>query len=118
MLIKTKSTKAIKLNEVITKLQNAIEAALEEVEDASHTLTNEEIGDLYASYCPIENTIRISNINGLVEFQGGWDVSFEDLAKELWSNTEDSKESMMIVAGIRKMADLIEDWQKQYSPTE
>ena len=120
---KAKPTHANTLRDALQNLHRAINTAQYEIDNAGFHLSNEDIGQLHVAYSPEDegiHGIHISNMHGNVEFEDGWTISFDDLAKELWGMA-DCDQSKKLIAGMRSMVELMEKWETETQdkiPTE
>jgi hypothetical protein len=95
----------------LEKLESAIRTAQNELEEAGYAVSTEELGKLYAAFSDGddgEDGLYISAICGDVDLEGGWSVSFDDLAKELAENVDDAESASKLAAGLRRTADAVE----------
>ena len=121
MKAKTKK-KVLSRHEKIDLAVEAMRRAMSQFEQTGFAITTMDVGPIRAAYNDDDNALYISTEN----MEDGWDLSFEDLAKQLieglTNNGDDYDEiadhSMLLVSSLRKVANQIERGVKKFIDDE
>ena len=92
------------MSSAFEKLQSAMKTAVNELAIATHTISPQDLGEIYVAFSDVDDGLYIS-FWGDMEINDGWRISFVELAKKLAESTEGEADEKQLVDGLRGLAE-------------